>query len=620
MITNTTANNLLSTVSRQLYPKNMGEVIDWADFIWLHFGRYTNAIRNSIRYFLGDINLTGSDNEKLGSEERKTTMDELEYKYQIFAQMGRIGDEFIQYGNAFISVEPENKRNLSCPKCKSLTPAEQIEGLAYSGGTFRGQCRCGYSGDMKHIDSVVTSKPLNIKLWNPRLICIDWCPTTKSADYSLILSRTWKDAFARGDRKFLADSPIVFLEALDKGHKIKFKKEYFKHLKCHVPATLEDDLGGWGLPLFMNEFNKVIQLQMLAKYNEVIISDYSVPFRVISPPSTAGAPNADPLQTYNMANFKDRIEEMVAMHRQNPSSIMTSPFPLTYQILGGEAKNLVPIDVIENTIKDILAAMSIPAEFSVPSLSQLNGPPIALRNFEQVWSAHISALDEFLQWFVDIRSDLQKKEKIVARLVRSSIYEDDISREDKAKLALSNVISMDTGLRPLGIDMDVENTKMLDEANRKQDMMQKNDEEQQGIQELQATMATPNSGVAQIQGQQQQAAAAGGASPGAGAAQGMSMGGQPNLSGSFQVPGGAGGAGGGRPSDIESLWAEAEQTAQNLITMDPTQRRSNLIQMSKNNPELHAFVKKIIDQQEGQAGTQGKQMARTGQMPIGQQQ
>ena len=47
--------DLLRTVSRTLFPKTMGEVIDWSDYMWMHFGRYTNALKNAVRYFLGDF-------------------------------------------------------------------------------------------------------------------------------------------------------------------------------------------------------------------------------------------------------------------------------------------------------------------------------------------------------------------------------------------------------------------------------------------------------------------------------------------------------------------------------------------------------------------------------------
>ena len=71
--------------------------------------------------------------------------------------------------------------------------------------------------------------------------------------------------------------------------------------------------------------------------------------------------------------------------------------------------------------------------------------------------------------------------------------------------------------------------------------------------------------------------------------------------------------GGGQAADIEQLWAQAEQTAPQIMTAPPSERRSMLINLSKENPQLHAFVKTIIEKTEQQAGQQGVNAVREGQ-------
>ena len=594
------ATDLIRTPSRSLFPRTVGEVFDWADYMWVHFGRYSNALKNSVRYFLGDINISAADEGLIGGKERAEIRNDLLRTHHLFDLLGRVGDEYIQWGNSFTSIAPVLTRRLICPVCKSMYPTNKVSNLTFKEHSFYGNCqKCNKIVKFKHVDSIDDTKPLKVSFWNPRLICINYCPTTKTAEYSLRLSTTWKALFRANDPLFLQETPYEFLVALEDDKQIKFKDEYFKHLKCPAASTYEDLLGGWGLPLFMNEFEKVIQLQMLEKYNEVIISDYMIPFRVIAPPSSPGNPAGDPLMTYNLGDFRAKVLEMISIHRKNPSDIQVTPFPLTYQLLGGEAKQLIPIDVIKATTDDLLSSMGIPLEFADMTLAIQGGPPIGLRKFEKVWGNYVSGLDDWIMWFCDVRTDLLRKRRIECTLVKSSIYEDDMSREYKAKLAMGGEISKETGLAPLGIDYASEITKKMDEADRQLELDQHMQETQGRADELRSAMFTPTPGVMQLQQMDQQtAAAAGGA-------------GVPPMQ---SAPGGPGGAQGGQPADIDQLWAEAEQMAQQIMTAPPEQRRSQLINLSKTNPPLHAFVKRIIDQQEHQAAQQGIAAARQGQM------
>lgn len=599
------ATDLIRTPSRSLFPRTVGEVFDWADYMWIHFGRYSNALKNSVRYFLGDINISAEDEETLGGRERAEIRDDLLKKHKLFELLGRVGDEYIQWGNSFTSISPVLTRRLICPVCKSLYPVKRITNLSFKEHAFYGHCpKCDKIVKFKHTDSIDESKPLKVSFWNPRLICINYCPTTKTAEYSLRLSETWRTLFTACDPLFLQETPYEFLVALEDGKQIKFNDEYFKHLKCPAASTYEDLLGGWGLPLFMNEFEKVIQLQMLEKYNEVIISDYMVPFRVIAPPSSPGNPAGDPLMTYNLGDFRARILDMISTHRKNPSDIQVTPFPLTYQLLGGEAKQLIPIDVIKATTDDLLSSMCIPIEFADMTLAIQGGPPIGLRKFEKVWGNYVTALDDWITWFCNVRTDLLRKRAIECTLVKSSIYEDDMSREYKAKLAMGGEISKETGLAPLGIDYSSEITKKMDEADRQLVLDQHMQEIQGRADELRSAMFTPTPGVTQLQQMDQQSAANAGA---AGVPPMQSMGGAP-MGPASPAPGG------GQPADIDQLWAEAQNMAQQIMTMPAEQRRSQLINLSKTNPPLHAFVKRLIDQQEQQAAQQGIAAARQGQM------
>lgn len=597
------------TISAKLSPNTVGEVLDYADWMWTHFGTYTEALKNAVRYFLGEITVSPIDNESpLGPNERKEVMDELIDTYKIFSLLGRIGDEYVQWGNSFTSVELPRIRRFTCPSCKTMFPAKNAEDVSYSKGEFGCTCpKCGRTGKVTFHDATDESAPIRVVFWNPRAIRISYSPTTKSKRYYITPPQSWKNALSEKQHDFLVETPIDILDAVEQDATIEIKNEYFKHLATPSPSTMEDVLSGWGLPLFMSEFETVIQLQMMKRYNEAILADFVVPWRVLSPPATGGgAVSADSLSTLSMNDFKSHMIGMINQHRNNPTDVQVAPYPVQYQIFGGEASKLIPLDIEDSIISRLLNSMCIPVEFKTMTMSQGGGPPAGLRRFEKVWANHVSSLDEWLQWFCDKRTDLLRKQSISARLVKSSIYEDDVSREYKVKLAMGDAISMDTGMRPLGIDYSVEMHKKQDERNMQMEMEKQNQIAMAAADELSAGMSEPPAGSDKLM-QFQEAKmmqAQGGMPPAGGAPGGMPPG--PGM-----APPGVPPTGG--EADIEALWSQAEQMAEQIRTAPADQRKSQLINLKKTNPALHAFVKQIIESTEQQAAQQGVAASRNPQ-------
>lgn len=596
--TNLSRHDLIRSLSTRLFPRTLGEILDWSDWLWVHCGTYSQALSNAVRYFLGDITIEITDDEKSGAEERDQVRTDLLDGYGLFDMLGQAGDEYVQWGNSFSTVAPASNRILHC-SCGATFGARQASKLSYRQKAFYGICPvCEQQGRLENTERSDLGAPLQVTFWNPRLIDIDYCPTTRGCEYYLHPSLEWKEAFAAQSPAFVADSRLEFLEALDQNSRIKMDNEYFMHLKPTLPSTMEDAMQGWGLPLFLSEFEKVVEMLMLKRFNEAILSDYLIPFRVISPPPASGNPNAEPLQTYNMGDFRSHIMGMIDAHRSNPTAIHVAPYPLQYNIMGGEAKQLIPIDVQDRVVADLLSAMCIPIEFRQMSIADSGGPPVGLRRFEKVWAARTAALDNWLQWFCDCRTSILRAPSVRARLVKASIYDDDMSRDLKVKLALGGEISKTTGLRPLGIDYASEQLLLRDESDRQQKLDEQKQKQEEVRGELQGAMAAPPPGVDKLMMQQQ----------GAG---GAPAGGPPPMGG---MPPAGGGSGGGSAADIEQLWAEAEAAAPQIMTAPPEQRRSMLINLSKTNPPLHSFVKTIIDKMEQQAGQQGKAAARQGQI------
>jgi len=107
-----------ATYARQHFPRNLTEVFNWSEYLWLHHGVYTKAIQRAVRYFLTKIEIVGTVDYKT---KRKYT-DFLHDRLNILDSMATVGDDYMSYGNSFTSVYKPFYRNLICPKCKIMKP------------------------------------------------------------------------------------------------------------------------------------------------------------------------------------------------------------------------------------------------------------------------------------------------------------------------------------------------------------------------------------------------------------------------------------------------------------------------------------------------------------------
>jgi hypothetical protein len=600
--------NPFSTYSRTLFPRTVREVFDWADFVWTHFGTYTQAIRRSVRYFLTDIEVTGDREHEISYDTRKKYERYLRDGYRITNFLGSVGDDLIGFGNSFTSVYVPIRRDLGCPKCGTTVNMDKVK-YRFENFEFKGVClACKREVVFERVDipERTENMPVRVIRWNPRDIMIDHCPVTDTSRYLLRIPSEWVEAITKGDPMFLKSVPWEMVDCVKSGQLFELESSMCKHLKINVAATMQTDMQGWGLPLFMNAFEEVVYLQILRRFNEAIALDYLVPFRLISPPAPSSG--ADVLRTANMGVFTGAVRRMIQEHRYNPTTWHTVPFPVQYQALGGEARQMVPVELMDRALDDLLTTMGIPQDFYRSSLaSGVQSTPIGLRMFEKEWAQNVSCLNEWLDWFTDICANTQMWERVNAKLVKTSIHEDDNIRSLKLDLAAAGQVSRHTAYRGFGIDVDYERERKLDEEIQDVLANQRMSEKMEALEILSGQLKTQlpmtsETMAAQQQQQQQQQQGGGGAPPAPG-------GGAP------PAPGGGGGMMSGQDiRTIDDLMEQADAIAQQIIVMEPSQRRSELINLKKSNEALHAQVKQRIDTMENQAATAGKNMARQGQM------
>jgi hypothetical protein len=338
----------------------------------------------------------------------------------------------------------------------------------------------------------------------------------------------------------------------------KFKPESIYHLKEPTLAGLL--IRGWGIPPIMPNFKLAFYIQMLRRYDEAIALDFIVPFRVLHPP-VQGPAGQDPLQTMNTGNFISAMQNMIDRKRKNITDIQVSPFPIGYQMLGGEAKSLAPKESIGLAIDELLNAVGFPAELYKGTLS-IQAFPVALRLFEKTWGCLVDGYNDILQWVVKRMSRHFAWGEVQASL-RSVTLADDVERKALAlQAAAGQDISKTTAYKPLGIDFLKEQEKVVEEQAAIQKLQQEAMDQQQAQQQAQGD---PN----------------------------VAMQGDPTAT-----------APGATPGDV---YEQAKSLAQQLLIQTPeTQRRSQLIKIKQTNPTLHALVIQQMDQMRQQMSSQGQ--------------
>jgi len=597
--------NPFRTYSNIIYPRTMDEILQWAEWLWNRHGIYTMAIKRSIRYFLNELELYGDD---LSVDQRKAYSLQLHRDFNILETAGLIGDDLIGFGNSFSSITLPIKRSIQCQECamtRVLDKLEPDEGYTFEEWEFHSKCpSCGYSGVHTRLDTPDKSDlhGLRVIRWDPRDVQIDFCRLSGDREYYLKVDGNSAGKIKDGDHLHLCTVPWEFIEAVKEDELFKFNPKTFRHLEIATPAGSYRKNEGWGIPYFMSCFSQVVQLQMLERFDEAIAADFIVPLRYLTPGvSKAGL---DPLQTFGMGNFMGNVKKMIKEHKNDPTHWGLLPAPVEYHVAGGEGAQLQQVEQIERRIDVLLSTMGVATEFYRGSLTAVNGPPIGLKAFEKTWSHFTGPIVTWLNWYLEQCSELLGWNTVNGRLIHTSLAEDEVTKQVKLNLASAGVVSQTTALKAFNIDPDIERERLKEEARQMADEAREENakESKAGMLDEYVQMGAP-SDIPPNAAQANMGLPAGEAAPPA--AGGV----MPAGPGGGMAPMGSGASTGNGPPTLDQMQADAAGMAQQLLA-SPT-RKSELANLKKTDPTLHALVKQELENMEqgiqSQALLQAKQ-------------
>lgn len=601
--------NPFRTYSNYIYPRTIDQVLIWAQWFWDRNAKYRTVIQKVISYFVSGINVTQTnENESSDTDAVADVKAMLIDQYDLLNLTNKVGVELAALGNVFVSCEKPITRMLLCPTegCNWMMALKQLtKGVEYdwNGKQFIGICpKCHKHVVYKiHDQETTDSEGRKVKFIfrDPQDIRIQYNRLTDSFMYYYKMPDDIRNAIMRGDPVYLLNTPQVFLEAAPEQALIEFREEDFFAARTYTLSCLDKRYKGWGLPLFMPSFDNMLRLQHLDKFNEAVTLDYIAPTRIISPqPQNLQAGMGDPNRAPLSGNvFRSFIESSLKRVKENPTTWIVSPVPVQYQMMGGEGKELAPVDLMEWYVTQFNSDTGIPQEFRQTTF-QVVAPSMGMRMFERQWRPNTKPMDRFVRWAGQHVCDVEKAENMRVTLDITSFVEDDMNKQMRFQLMQGGVISKTETLRSIGIEFEDDLKTRIGEMKKEQELMQKEEKDAQdremiggvippsainGVNQAQAVID------AQMAPPQDPNAPAGPAAPMA-PAPAAAPAGNPDSEG------------GGAP--LGSVWQQAQDEANRLYTLPPDVRRRELVNMKAQNQELHAAVIEIMKDMKTEVASQ----------------
>lgn len=475
------------------------------------------------------------------------------------------------YGNSFISIYKPFDRFLKCKECQALTNITKVK-YTFQLKTllFKYTCEACDKATLGTIEDrrSMNKKRISIVRWDPKLMDIDYNPITGKSRYYYTIPEAIKSKVERGNNHIIDTLPLGFLLAMKENKIFEFAEGQLYHMKMPAPAGIDAQ---WGMPPLLCTIKLFFYSAVLRKANEAIALDHIVPFRVLHPAPISGT--ADPATTINLANWQAQMETNLKAWRRDPNHIMFAPTALGVTMMGGQGRSLMTLGEIKEAEDNIIAALGIPREFHYGGLT-LAGSGISLRLLENQLETDAAQQNDQLEWIIEQVASVLRWKPVRAKFVPFKLVDD---TEQKAALmqlqqVLGAPLSKDTMLTPYNIDLAAEREKIKQES---LDQL-RGDLELQRAQQRIMTSASQQAQQAAMQGQ-------------------------------------------GLGYNPQAVLAQADQMVQQLSSMPPGDRKSQMDHLSQEDPVMYAVVKDrmetqatMLRQQAVSQATQGQQ----GQPPV----
>ena len=441
-------------VANQFLPRNFIDTIRWSKYIILQSPVVAETLRKYATYPITDFTID-TKNDKT-----KEKYKEILKSFKMKEALMNIGFEYFTIGNSFISIYTPIHRTLTCPTCKVGYSAKKATFLVFKQWEFHGECpACNYKGKFLRSDAKSKSiEDMNVIRWDPLSMVISNNPITGEKEYFYKIPQSLKNRMAKGERLLVDTIPWGFVEAARNNQDFKFAKDSLYHL---MNVTTGASVEGTAIPPMLSLYSLIFYQATLRKANEAISMEYLNPLRVVYP--QAQTANSDPVIAMSIRNFTANMKSAFLQHKQDPNHLVFAPSPVGYQALGGEGKNLLVSQEIQQAEDSILLALGVSRELLSGS-TNWNSTSIGLRMMEALLFNYTSRLGEFIEWAMTKVSAYLEIENVKVSLLPFKLMDDDNVKNLLNSLAAVGKASYTSLFEEMGMDFTEEQEKIKMEA------------------------------------------------------------------------------------------------------------------------------------------------------------
>lgn len=562
--------------SGESMPTSFQSAMDVALFLYGLNPLYGRATARIVSHFITDLNFpadgAANDKENLGS----FLKDDL----QLLAFSAEVGQDWACYGNAYVRIHFPFDRFLVLPNGKRIAVEQFGRGARYNHTTMRYTVQDPTTKTTVSVpfeDRVSTDRSrIVLRRLNPRYVTVIYNQFSGSKRFVYRFEPETLQAVRNGHLHMVNELPMVMLRAIKEQQDFLFAPDSIFHFMAPTVSGLTQS--GIGVPGTLLNYRNLHQLQVYRKLDEAIGLDYMTPFRLFSP--AVDLVNAkEAMGTIIGGRWRSEVAKMISNRRRDKFAIHSVPFPINYQELGGDGKELTPKDLMEFQTASFLDGLGYPQELFKGTLAYMQ-VPTAMRLFENSFSFIHHNYNRMFKWINRKTSEYLNRTVIPVSLKPPSIVDNIERRQIMLQLAAMGEISRATAYEGVGVDdMTAEIRRRLEEdamrakleAKLKADL-----DREMATGTIMATTPSPDQG---------------------------------NVGGSGSLPGGppAGNTGPAvTPGDVMS---EAQEVASYWGQLPEGERRKAMMAQKAGKPEVYALAKQLMEDARSQGEAQGRQMA-----------
>ena len=587
-------NPVLSTFSSYI-PTNIKDIFKWSEFIVSNIPvaaagvkKISEVVVTNFKYNVGD---DFNETDILLKDSWKSL---LERRIGLKSKLLEINYALETYGNCFVSVYRPFARFIKCPKCGKISVLEtyphsvkfNAKKVKESINSDDDENNYDYSKKLKKesaasigiIADTICSKckerlphkiidqytedveKINIILWNPHNIDIEFNPINGQHRYYYTPEDTLVNNIKSNNKFFLATTPLELISAILTGKKFKIANDKIYHARRFPMIGASK---AWGIPKLISSIPSVISYLIYNKANEKIATDYLVPLRLMYP-ANGGEELFNFMSGNNLAN---KLNTVINKWKLDPSAIQIAPFPIGTQQILGDGKMLSLDGELQNKEVAIANALGVPIEFIKGGLSYASQGP-SLRLLENQLAKTKYDLDRIIEFIVKEISTIIKKNPIDITLLPFKIIDD---LQEKATIV--QLAAQGGGMISTGTLLELFNMDANSERRRSMEEQKEQTKEQLELQHYQQDIQTSIEEKAKQQNIMNQS--------------------------NFNS------------LNTQALMQEAQQYVSQLEQLDEGQRKSQLDTLSKQNFILYATVRSLLEMDQRkqiyQAGKQAVQ-------------